>query len=146
MLISLIFNGFLYAYEQFLMRKHTINPLQMVGCEGCFGIFIISLVALSFSIIPCDLQPKLCVYDHFGNPYLERIDEFFREVFTDVVLALLVVVGIITISAYNLNGVRITKLFDALTRSLLNITKTGIIWVVGILITISVGDNPDYQL
>ena len=51
-----------------------------------------------------------------------------------------------TISAYNLNGVRITKLIDALTRSLLNITKTGIIWVVGIVITVIVGDNPDYQL
>ena len=58
----------------------------------------------------------------------------------------MVVVGIATISAFNLNGVRITKLFDALTRSLLNITKTGIIWAVGIIITVSVGDNPDYQL
>lgn len=56
------------------------------------------------------------------------------------------VVGIVTISAYNLNGVRITKLIDALTRSLLNITKTGVIWIVGIVITVSVGDNPDYQL
>ena len=71
---------------------------------------------------------------------------FFSEVFSDVILALLVVVGIITISAYNLNGVRITKLIDALTRSLLNITKTGIIWAVGIIVTVSVGDNPDYQL
>lgn len=61
-------------------------------------------------------------------------------------LALLVVVGITTISAYNINGVRITKLFDALTRSLLNITKTAVIWLVGIVITFSVGDNPDYQL
>lgn len=69
MLISLIFNGFLYAYEQFLMKKHTINPLQMVGCEGCFGIFIIALVALSLSIVPCNFQQKLCVYDHYGNPY-----------------------------------------------------------------------------
>jgi len=57
-----------------------------------------------------------------------------------------VVIGIVTISAYNLNGVRITKLFDALTRSLLNITKTAIIWIIGMIVTFSVGDNPDYQL
>lgn len=63
-----------------------------------------------------------------------------------MVLAILVVIGIATISAYNLNGVRITKLFDALTRSLLNITKTSVIWIIGIIITVSVGDNPDYQL
>lgn len=68
------------------------------------------------------------------------------EVGSDGILALLVIVGIATISAYNLNGVRITKLFDALTRSLLNITKTSVIWLVGIIVTLSVGDNPDYQL
>ena len=71
---------------------------------------------------------------------------FFSEVFTDYIIALLVVVGVITVSAYNLNGVRITKMIDALTRSLLNITKTSIIWIVGIVITFSVGDDPDYQL
>lgn len=146
MLISLVFNGFLYAYEQYLMRKHTINPMQMVGCEGCFGLLIITFVALVLSITPCNFEQKLCVYDGFGNKYFERIDQFFVEVGTDWILAVLVVIGIATISAYNLNGVRITKLFDALTRSLLNITKTAVIWLIGIIITISVGDNPDYQL
>jgi hypothetical protein len=146
MLISLVFNGFLYAYEQFLLRKHSINPLQMIGFEGFFGIFIVSFIALTLSITPCSLGDKLCVFDSHGNPYFERVDMFFSEVFADYVLVILVLVGIATISAYNLNGVRITKLTDALTRSLLNITKTSIIWVVGIVITLSVGDNPDYQL
>lgn len=62
-----------------------------------------------------------------------------------MILLLLVFIGILTISAYNLNGVRITKLFDAMTRSLLNITKTSIIWIVGIIITLSV-DDPNYQI
>ena len=66
--------------------------------------------------------------------------------FTNVVIALLVVVGVMTVSAYNLNGVRITKMIDALTRSLLNITKTSLVWIVGIVVTFSVGDNTDYQL
>lgn len=54
--------------------------------------------------------------------------------------------GILTIAVYNLNGVRITKIFDALTRALLNVTKTSVVWVGGIIVTISVGDNKDYQL
>ena len=70
MLVSLIFNGFLYAYEQYLMRRHTIDPLQMVGCEGCFGIFIIGFVALIFSLIPCGFDVSLCVFDVHNNPYL----------------------------------------------------------------------------
>jgi hypothetical protein len=68
------------------------------------------------------------------------------EVGTNGVIAALVVVGMTTVSAYNLNGARIIKLFDGLTRSLLNITRTSLIWLVGIIITFSVGDNPNYQL
>jgi hypothetical protein len=45
-----------------------------------------------------------------------------------------------------LNGLRITKMFDALTRSLLNITKTSVVWVVGIIITLAANGNEDYKL
>jgi hypothetical protein len=37
-------------------------------------------------------------------------------------------------------------MFDALTRSLLNVTKTSVIWVVGIIITLSADGNPDLKL
>jgi drug/metabolite transporter (DMT)-like permease len=56
MLISLVFNGFFYAYEQYLMKKHTINPLQMVGCEGIFGMVIVTFIALVLSITPCHFE------------------------------------------------------------------------------------------
>jgi hypothetical protein len=42
---------------------------------------------------------------------------------------------------FNLYGVKITKLFDALTRSLLGVTKTSIVWVIGIVITWIGKDN-----
>jgi hypothetical protein len=86
------------------------------------------------------------VFDSFGNPYFERIDVFYGEVFSDGILFMLTFVGLLTVGMYNLNGARITKLIDALTRSLLNITKTGIIWLLGIIITFIAGDNPDYQI
>jgi hypothetical protein len=54
--------------------------------------------------------------------------------------------GIITIAIFNLNGVRITKLFDALTRSLLNVTKTSVVWIIGLIITIAADGNTDYKL
>lgn len=127
------------------MRRHSINPMQMVGCEGCFGLVFITFIALSLSLTPCSFGNTLCSFDNFGNPYFERIDVFFVEVGTDYILAILFLIGILTIAAYNLNGVRITKLFDALTRSLLNITKTSVIWLIGILITV-IANNPDYKL
>jgi len=78
--------------------------------------------------------------------YFERIDQFFIEIGSDWALALLVTAAIIALSAYNLNGERITKIFDALTRSLLNNSRTALIWIVGLIVTFSMGDNPDYQL
>jgi hypothetical protein len=69
MLISLVFNGFLYAYEQLLLKRHTINPIEMVGFEGLFGLFIITFLAMMFSLIPCDFGEKGCVYDIHNNPY-----------------------------------------------------------------------------
>ena len=118
----------------------------MVGCEGVFGMVIVTFIALILSISPCPFQENICVFDSFGNPYFERIDVFFAEVFTDGILFVLTLVGLVTVGLYNLNAVRITKLIDALTRSLLNITKTGIIWILGIIITLIAGDNPDYQI
>ncbi len=59
----------------------------------------------------------------------------------------MIILGLISIGIYNLNGLRITKLFDALTRSLLNVTKTSVIWIIGILITlIFASNNPDLKL
>lgn len=37
-------------------------------------------------------------------------------------------------------------MFDALTRSLLNITKTAAIWVVGIVITLIANGDPDFKI
>ncbi len=51
-------------------------------------------------------------------------------------MIVLVILGILTIAVYNLNGLRITKFFDALTRALLNVTKTSIVWAFGITITL----------
>jgi len=48
----------------------------------------------------------------------------------------MIILGIISIGVFNLNGLKITKMFDALTRSLLNVTKTAVIWIIGIIITL----------
>lgn len=71
---------------------------------------------------------------------------FFKELFDHIELLIMVVLGLSLLAVYNLNGLRITKMFDALTRSLLNITKTSAVWVVGILITIIANGNADFKI
>jgi hypothetical protein len=67
-------------------------------------------------------------------------------VFNDWVLALLVVLGIICSLLSDSSGIAIIKYFDAITRCLIQMTKTALIWIVGIIVTFSVGDNKQYQL
>jgi len=78
--------------------------------------------------------------------FIERVDAFFVEVCQDWVLAILVVSGTLCCLLSNSSGVAITKYFDALTRCLLSMSKTAVVWIVGIIVTFSVGDNQQYQL
>ena len=108
----------------------------MVGFEGLFGIGILTVVLTILSFVPCSFGVKGCVFDQDDNPFMELPLVYLREVFSSGLLIFLVISGIITIAVYNFGGVSITKMFDALTRSLLNVTKTAAIWIVGIIITV----------
>lgn len=70
MLVSLIFNGFLYAFEQRLLKQHTIHPLEMVGFEGIFGIGLLTIFLTILSFIPCDFGVKGCVFDDNNNSFM----------------------------------------------------------------------------
>lgn len=78
--------------------------------------------------------------------YFERFDMFFKEICTNWVLGVLVVIAILTVSASNTSGVAITKYYDGLTRCLVVMSKTAGVWIIGLIVSFSVGDNPDYQL
>ncbi len=71
---------------------------------------------------------------------------FFKEVFGNWVLLMLVLIAILTVSTSNTSGVAITKYYDGLTRCLVVMSKTAGVWVFGLIVTFSVGDNIDYKL
>lgn len=117
----------------------------MVGFEGLFGVCLLTVVLTILSFIPCDFGVKGCVFDAESNPFMELPLVYLREVFASGLLIFLVISGILTIAVYNFGGVSITKMFDALTRSLLNVTKTAAIWIIGIVITLF-ATTPEYKL
>ena len=59
---------------------------------------------------------------------------------------LLVIIGILTVSVSNTSGIAITKYYDSLTRCLVVMSKTAGVWIIGLIVSFAVGDNPDYQL
>ena len=128
------------------MERHTIHPLECVGWEGFFGLSIVLTTSVVLTFVPCSFGEDLCVYNYEGNMFFERFDEFFKQIFSNWALGLLVIVAIVTVSVSNTSGVAITKYYDGLTRCLVVMSKTAGVWIIGLIVTFSVGDNPDYQL
>ena len=71
---------------------------------------------------------------------------FFKEAASSWSLMLFVILGIFSIASFNICGVTVTKYINSLARSLADVTRTIIIWIVGIIVTLTVGvDHVNYK-
>lgn len=102
---------------------------------------MVMFLSLMFTIIPCDFGEDLCVYDEYGHLFIERVDQFFISLFNNWILIILSIFGILATSFSNASGLSITKYFEALMRCLISICKTVGVWIIGLIISFSVGDN-----
>jgi hypothetical protein len=58
----------------------------------------------------------------------------------------MVIVTVLSIAFFNFIGLSITKYINALARAVLNLTKTALIWIIGIIVTVTAGkNNKTYQ-
>jgi len=63
-----------------------------------------------------------------------------------VFLLLFCILGIFSIATFNVTGVTVTKYINSLARSICDVTRTAIVWIVGILVTVTAGVNkPNYK-
>lgn len=99
-------------------------------------MILLTVILLILSYIPCNFGINGCVFDDNNNAFMQLPLIYLRQVFNNGFLIFLVISGILSIAIFNFGGVSVTKMYDALTRSLLNVTKTAAIWAIGILVTI----------
>ena len=146
MVVSLVFNGFLYAYEQKLLKEYEISPLEMVGWEGVYGTIMSLLLVIILCFIPCPYSGNKCVYDSQSQPFIELPSVYLSQIFSSLLLLFLVVAGLVSNAFYNFYGVTITQTMDGLTRSLLNVCRTALIWIIGIMISLNVSNDSPYRI
>lgn len=77
MISSLITNGFQFVFEEKLLSKYHIEPLEMVGYEGMFGLAAQVILMTITSFIPCSFGVDACVIDKAGMPYIESPLAYF---------------------------------------------------------------------
>lgn len=118
----------------------------MVGYEGMFGLAIELILIVITSFVPCGFGVEACVLDSAGMPYIENPLAYFRQMGQNGLLLFFVILGVFSIATFNVTGVTVTKYINALARSICDVTRTVIVWIVGIIITVSAGVNrPNYK-
>lgn len=56
------------------------------------------------------------------------------------------ILGVFSIATFNVTGVTVTKYINALARSIGDVTRTILIWIVGIIVTVTAGaTHPNYK-
>ena len=54
--------------------------------------------------------------------------------------------GILSIATFNITGVTVTKYINALARSICDVTRTILVWIAGIIVTLTAGSvYPNYR-
>lgn len=145
-LASLVFNGFFFVFEQKLLNKYHLDPLEVVGYEGLFGLCGYFLLLPILSYTPCGLGVDVCVFNEAGFPFFERPWEYFAEAFSNGPLLFFCILGIFSIATFNVAGVTVTKNINALARSIADVTRTILVWGIGLIITVSAGAKyPNYE-
>jgi len=59
-------------------------------------------------------------------------------------LAILIIIGIGTIAVFNIAGVNVTKHISSLARSIIDVSRTVLVWIISITITVSTS-NPNFK-
>ncbi|EGR31767.1 nucleotide-sugar transporter, putative [Ichthyophthirius multifiliis] len=145
-LISLITNGILFVSEEKLFSKYYLHPFQVVGTEGFWGLVIYAIALPALSYAKCSLPTDACV--NVGTDqspdYRYEYPGLYFEQFASGILGFWIILGVFTIAAFNVCGVNITKHVSSLARSVVDVSRTVIVWIFGIILTVS-SSNPNYQ-
>ena len=118
----------------------------MVGFQGIFGLAIELILLIIMSFVPCNFGIDACVISDQGLAFIESPATYFRQASQSGILMFFCILGIFSIATFNVTGVTVTKHINSLARSICDVTRTAIVWIVGIIVTVTAGvDKPNYK-
>jgi hypothetical protein len=98
------------------------------------------------TFVPCSFGVDACVFNAAGMPFVERPESYFSALGGNGALLFFCILGVFSIATFNVTGVTVTKYINALARSICDVTRTVIVWIIGILVTVTAGANkPNYK-
>lgn len=111
--VAQIFQASMYVYEEMIMSQYAVQPLQVVGWEGLFGLFLGAGVLL--------LLHPLGYADTPGA---------LHQIYASRPLAMAVIACVFSVALFDFTGATVTKRASAVARSTIKVSSTIIIWFV----------------
>jgi len=72
-------------------------------------------------------------------PFVEVPGNYFAGMGSNGLLAFFIILGVFSILTFDVCGVTVTKHINSLARSICDVTRTALVWIVGIIVTIIAG-------
>lgn len=118
----------------------------MVGFEGLFGTLSCIIMLSIIQFIPCPFSSESCAFTTLSFARIEYIPTYFEELGSNPLLLSFTLLGLFTIAGFNFFGITSTKYINAVARSIGDVSRTVVVWIVGLIVSLSIGGNyPNYR-
>jgi drug/metabolite transporter (DMT)-like permease len=113
------------VFEEKLLRGYAIEPFHIVGMEGCVGS-----LAMIFIVFP--ILYFVPGSDAGGSS--ENIYDTYVMLKNSSSLQYLVLLYVFSVFTYNMSGMLVTYALSAVHRTMLEASRTAVIWIIDLLI------------
>ena len=120
------------TFEEKIIKKYQVPPLQAVGWEGIFGFSILIILLFPMYFIPWHLPASADFWQ--DTPRFEDAIDGLYQMKNNWRLMLSNLGLIVSIAFFNFSGLTVTKTMSATTRMVLDSVRTIFIWVFSLSI------------
>jgi len=133
---ALLLASLAMVIEEWILRQYFILATEVVAYEGITALTFQLLLIIILCTTTCNTENHLCVYDPISqNASYENFQLFFMQMNQYPVLFItsLLLIWLETIVSYLM--VCLTIYTNALTRAIVNMMRSVVIWIVGIIVS-----------
>ena len=127
LLAAQFFSSTCYTLQEHFLAKYEVNPFQLVGFEGIWGMLMYLIILIIFQNVSCETWSSTLQHICFQNEYDEwKMEDsicVIRQLKENWELLVLEIVYIISIATYNFVGISLTQITDSTTRIVVDSLK-----------------------
>lgn len=122
-LLGQVFQAAQIVLEEWLLKSVQLQPLQVIGWEGAWGLLLVLLIYPVVYMLPGD------DHGHLEDPY-----DTMAQLSNSGPLAFLAGTYTLSCAAYNVAGIRVTGVLSSVHRVLIEASRTVVVWAIALLV------------